>query len=80
MLDCINGSATVGYKIRGEDGRRVRFEPRGLDADGQGSHFRVEEEWTGKQWRECGRELVSNIHIHVADGGTGATHTVVMGP
>jgi len=38
--------------------RRLRFEPRAT-----GGHNRIEDEWTGEEWRTVGSEIVARVGL-----------------
>lgn len=50
---------TIQYTVERGTRRRVRFEWR---TDGPG-WWRIDEEWTGCQWRPVGREVVVDLHL-----------------
>ena len=50
--------ATAEYTPAAGPRRRVRFEPRS-----DGTHWRIEDVWTGCTWRETGREPVTDLVV-----------------
>ena len=54
-------SLEVRFTVQRGPRRRYRFQPR---ATGPG-WWRIEDEWTGCQWRPVGREVLDEVEIRV---------------